>query len=102
MSTCAVMTSKAPATESKSFGSFQLLQKLGQGGMGSVFKALDENNRVVALKVASRMVATDPVLSQRFQNEFTITSQLDHRNIVRTLGYGVEGGLPYLVMEFMG
>jgi serine/threonine protein kinase len=96
------MTPNALAQDLKAFGPFQLLQKLGQGGMGSVYKALDENNRVVALKIASRMVATDPVLSQRFQNEFTITSQLGHRNIVRALGYGVETGLPYLVMEFMG
>jgi serine/threonine protein kinase len=96
------MTPQAPVTELKAFGSFQLLQKLGQGGMGSVFKALDENNRVVALKIASRMVASDAVLSRRFENEFTISSQLGHRHIVRALGYGTEGGLPYLVMEFMG
>src|SRR5438067_1910703 len=70
--------------------------------MGEVFLARAAGtSEVVALKIANQMVANDPVLTQRFRNEFKIASQLQHPNLVRALGYGVESKFSYLVMEFV-
>jgi serine/threonine protein kinase len=84
------------------FGPFELLEKVGVGGMGSVYKARRPGvDEYVALKIANRAVAGDPVLVHRFDNEFKIASQLQHPNLVRALGHGIENGTPYLVMEFV-
>src|ERR1043165_3400898 len=88
------------------FGPYEILEKLGHGGMGLVFKARSAAqdhlgaDDVVALKIANWMVVNEPVLAQRFLNEYTITRQLDHPNLVHVLGYGVEHELPYLVLEY--
>jgi serine/threonine protein kinase len=84
------------------FGPYELVEKVGAGGMGSVYKARRPgSDQWVALKIANRMVAGDSVLSHRFDNEFKIASQLQHPNLVRALGHGVENNTPYLVMEFV-
>ncbi|HWY85978.1 MAG TPA: serine/threonine-protein kinase [Gemmataceae bacterium] len=96
------MSVRNGSQDSKSFGPYELLEKVGVGGMGSVFKArLKGKEEFVALKIANRAVAGDPVLLQRFQNEFKIASQLQHPNLARFLGYAVENNTPYLVMEFV-
>ena len=96
------MADKDASKVLKSFGPYELLEKVGVGGMGSVYKArLSGSEELVALKVASRMVAGDSTLSHRFHNEFKIASQLEHPNLVRVLGHGVEKDIPYLVMEFV-
>src|SRR5438477_5439850 len=87
----------------ESFGPYELLEKVGAGGMGSVFKArLKGKEDLVALKIANRAVANDPVLLQRFQNEFKVASELRHPNLVQFLGFALEKNTPYLVMEFIG
>src|SRR5271165_2841658 len=86
----------------KAFGPYELLEKIGVGGMGSVYRArIIGQEDVVALKIANRVVAGDPVLSCRFYNEFKIASQLCHPNLVRVLGHGNEQEVPYLVMEYV-
>ncbi|PID78893.1 hypothetical protein CSB20_12800 [bacterium DOLZORAL124_64_63] len=84
-------------------GSFQILERLGGGGMGTVFLAQDpHNNREVALKVI-HAGAMGTGLHQRFQREATIIGQLDHPGIVRLYEAGVEeaegGDVAYLAME---
>jgi serine/threonine protein kinase len=88
--------------KTKRFGPFELVEKVGVGGMGSVYKARrPDSEGFLALKIANRVVAGDAVLAHRFDNEFKIASQLQHPHLVRALGHGVEDGTPYLVMEFV-
>ncbi len=86
------------------FGDYEIVETLGQGGMGTVYKVRDHKNRgheFVALKVASRAVADEGVLAQRFTKEFNVAVELNHPNLVATYEYGIEDGLPYLVMEYV-
>ncbi len=96
------MPDKDALKSPKPFGAYELLEKVGVGGMGSVYKArLRGCIDFVALKIANAQVAGDAILSQRFENEFKLASHLEHPNLVRALGHGMEDGVPYLVMEFV-
>jgi len=81
---------------------FELVEKVGQGGMGIVFKArhlvLDT---VVAVKVLPERLAADPEFVQRFEREARLMAQLRHPNIVRVFDVDTEGSLHYLVMEYV-
>lgn len=81
---------------------FQLLDYVGGGGMGAVFKALDTMlNREVALKVLSRDQSADEDTRRRFQNEAQSAARLDHENIARVYYVGEDRGLNYIVFEFI-
>lgn len=81
---------------------FQLLEYVGGGGMGAVFRALDTMlNREVALKVLSRDQGTDDETRRRFQNEAQSAARLDHENIARVYYVGEDRGLNYIVFEFI-
>ena len=86
-----------------SFGRYACLQRLGAGGMGAVYLARDESlGREVAIKVLRPLVAIgDPPaeMIERFRREARAIALLTHPNIVRVYDQGVEGDLPYLVME---
>ena len=94
----------APATRPDSLGRighYEVLQVLGQGGFGIVFRAFDDVlHRVVAVKVLSpQMAATSPA-RKRFLREARSSAQVRHENVVQV--YEVdEQPLPYLVMEFI-
>lgn len=86
----------------ESIREYQLLAKLGEGGMGAVYKALHTRlDKVVALKVlpAERMRDTGAVA--RFQREMKAVGKLDHPNIVRAMDAGEEAGMHFLVMEYV-
>jgi len=84
------------------FGPYECLSKLGVGGMGSVYQARHrETQAIVALKIASRRVVTEPILAVRFQNEYEAAQHLQHPRLVRALEYGKEHDTPYLVMEYV-
>jgi len=84
------------------FGPYECLSKLGVGGMGSVYQARHRETRaVVALKIASRRVVSEPILASRFQYEYEAAQNLKHPNLVRALEYGKENATPYLVMEYV-
>jgi len=86
----------------QTIGKYDLFSKLGQGSMGTVYKARDrETNRVVAVKIMSPETAGNDVLLKRFEQEFHAANVLDHPNIVRALDYCAAGPAPYLVMEFV-
>lgn len=84
------------------FGRFVLLELLGRGGMGEVYRALHVRLRkLVALKMLPAERAADPRARERFQREIRIISALHHPNIVRLENAGEVDGLPYLVMEYV-
>ena len=81
---------------------FELLEYVGGGGMGAVFRALDTMlNREVALKVLSRDQGADEETRRRFQNEAQSAARLDHENIARVFYVGEDKGLNYIVFEFI-
>ncbi len=84
------------------FGPFLLLEKLGQGGYGVVYRARDtRRGTLVALKRLRPEVAGQPDHVARFHREMATARQLDHPHLVRCLEGGVEQGIPYLVMELL-
>jgi predicted Ser/Thr protein kinase len=81
-------------------GKYQITDKLGEGGFGTVYKALDPTfGRVVAIKVMKP--GTDETLAQRFRNEAAACGSLRHKNIVSVYDFGDADGLLYLVMEYV-
>lgn len=84
-------------------GNYELQQLLGEGGMGSVYRALDIRlQRVVALKVLIPEIAAKQEFRQRFLQEARAAAALDHPNIVRIFAFDVdEEGRYYLVMEYV-
>jgi serine/threonine protein kinase len=91
-----------PGPTLSTFGPFVLLDKIGHGGMGNVFKATHPSYPdPIALKVAHRRVAQDAELSARFQNEYLVATEFRHPRVVAALDHGTENGLPYLVLEFV-
>jgi serine/threonine protein kinase len=87
-----------------SLGKYDLLDKIADGGMGSVYKGRHQTTgQIVAVKVISLppLVPNREMLLRRFEQEFRTTLWLDHPNIVRALDFGWENGTPYLVLEFV-
>ncbi len=84
------------------FGPYELLKKLGQGGMGAVFMAKHkETNRIVALKVLPAKLAADPEFLERFRREARAASALDHPNIVKCVDVGIVRDVHYIAMEYV-
>src|SRR5271169_3660570 len=85
-------------------GRFDLIRRLGQGGMGAVYLAeqIAVGNRPVALKVLSRKLLDDPEFLLRFQNEAASTGRIHHPNVVTIYESGqADDGTPYIAMEFL-
>ncbi len=84
-------------------GEFRILQKIGSGGMGSVYKAEQpEMNRMVAIKILHPKLTNRPDLASRFRREARAMAQLSHPNTVKVFTYGeLEDGSLYIVMEFL-
>lgn len=81
---------------------FDLLEFVGGGGMGAVFKALDTRlNRIVALKVLARDHADEDEKVRRFQNEAQSAARLDHDHIARVYFVGQDCGMHYIVFEYI-
>ena len=81
---------------------FELLSQLGKGGMGVVWKARDtETGEVVALKLLHKVLIDDPDYVARFEREVEISRRIQSPNVVRTLGYGTQDGIPYMAMEYV-
>ena len=83
-------------------GRYRIVERLGQGGMGVVYKAFDPQiERTVAIKVISTQRVDNPELRERFFREARAAGQLTHRHIVVVYDLGEEQGQPYIAMEFV-
>jgi serine/threonine protein kinase len=83
-------------------GNYVILEKLGEGGMGQVFKARHRRmGRIVALKILPPWASESPAAVQRFQREVEAASKLLHPNVVTAYDADEAGGTHFLVMEFV-
>jgi serine/threonine protein kinase len=83
-------------------GQFLLLELLGAGGMGAVYKALDQAlGRYVAIKVMKQAMGNDPQFVENFLREARAAAAINHRNVVQIYSCGQEKGQPYIVMELI-
>lgn len=84
------------------FNHFTLQEKIGSGGMGSVYRAMDRNlNRQVALKLLRPQSATDQDHFAELEREARVTASITHPNVVRVFSYGADHGMFYLAMELV-
>ena len=91
-----------PVVSGAHLGPFEVLEPLGAGGMGEVYRARDSRlGRIVAVKVLRPDLAGDPDRIERFEREARAASALNHPNIVTIHDVGVEGGMSYIAMEWV-
>ena len=82
---------------------YHILDQIGQGGMSSVFRAVDlRDERAVAVKVLSPYIAHEARFKARFEREIKLLHNLDHPNIMPILDFGEADGLAYIVMPYIG
>jgi serine/threonine-protein kinase len=84
-------------------GRYEILEEIGEGGMGSVYLAHHRRlDKRIAVKVLHGSLRKDPTFVERFHREALSASKLDHRNVTRVLDFGEEeDGLLYIVMELL-
>jgi serine/threonine protein kinase len=86
----------------KHFPQLEILECLGRGGMGVVYKARQPKlNRLVALKILAPERGADPKFAERFLREAQALARLNHPNIVTVHDFGEADGLYYLLMEYV-
>ena len=91
--------SPAPA---KRLGRYELLDRLGKGGMGVVYRARDTKlDRPVAVKMLLGDLEDDDETRERFLREARAAGELSHRNIIQIYDFGEEGGRAFIVMELL-
>lgn len=84
------------------FPELEVLELLGAGGMGAVYKARQSKlDRFVALKILSSDLAGDPAFAERFDREARVLARLNHPNIVTVFDSGMAGPFAYLIMELV-
>jgi len=83
-------------------GRYQIIEELGKGGMGRVYKVLDkEVNAKVALKLIKPEIASDKKTIERFRNELKVARDIAHKNVCRMYDLGKEEGAYYITMEYV-
>src|ERR1041385_2280469 len=84
------------------FPQLEILELIGQGGMGFVFKARQPKlERTVALKILPQSLACAPAFAERFAREGRVLARLDHPNIVTVYDFGQANGFFFLLMEYV-
>ncbi len=85
------------------FGQFEIMEKIGQGGMATVYRARQISiNRIVAIKVLPPTLLHDPSFAERFAREVDVIAHLEHPHILPIYDYGDADGIPYIAMRFLG
>jgi tetratricopeptide (TPR) repeat protein/predicted Ser/Thr protein kinase len=83
-------------------GRYEILQLLGRGGMGAVYKARDrELDRLVALKVIRPELAGHAEVLRRFKQELILARQITHKNVIRIFDLGQSDGIKFISMEYI-
>src|SRR5574337_1351993 len=83
-------------------GRYEILQLLGEGGMGAVYKARDlALDRVVALKVIRPEYASHPEILRRFKQELILARQVTHKNVIRIFDLGEADGIKFITMDYI-
>ncbi len=86
----------------KEIGNYRILEKIGQGGMGVVYKAVETHlDRVVAVKALNPEYSANPQLLERFRGEARAQAQLNHPNLATLYTFLVVDNIAYMVMEFV-
>lgn len=87
----------------ETIGKYRVIRKLGEGGMGAVYEAMDDTiQHRVAIKVLHPQFASDPEVAQRFFNEARAVNIVDHPGVVQVTEYArLPDATAYLVMEFL-
>ncbi|HEV3435982.1 MAG TPA: serine/threonine-protein kinase, partial [Gemmata sp.] len=80
---------------------YKILDRIGKGQMGGVYKAVHGLGQIVALKILPASKAKNQHILGRFQRETRLLTQLDHPNVVRAYQVGEGGGINYIAMEFL-
>src|SRR6185436_12211789 len=80
-------------------GGYKILDQIGKGQMGGVYKAVHNSGQIVALKILPASKAKSAHTLGRFQREARLLTQFDHPNVVRAFQVGEGGGIHYIVME---
>jgi serine/threonine protein kinase len=97
-----VRATLAPEELAPYFPQLEILECLGRGGMGVVYKARQKSlNRLVALKLLAPERGNDPGFAGRFQREAQALAKLNHPAIVTVYDFGLAGGFYFLLMEFV-
>jgi serine/threonine-protein kinase len=86
----------------RTIGSYQVLEKIGQGGMSEVYKGLHSGlDRYVAIKLVGQSLQSDPEITRRFKREAQSVASLRHPNIIQVYDFGATDEGYYLVMEYV-
>lgn len=99
---CPSCLTKDTVSIPKQFGQLELLEPIGQGGMGIVYRGRHVKlGRTVAIKILSSEASIDAEFLQRFEREAKTLALLNHPNIVAIYDYGQQDGFSYLAMEYI-
>ncbi len=98
-----IQVAKRELTIGSSFAQrYQVIEELGKGGMGKVYKVLDkELGEKVALKLLNPEIAADGKTIERFRNELKMARNISHKNVCRMYHLGKEEGAHYITMEYV-
>jgi tetratricopeptide (TPR) repeat protein len=98
-----VQTPKKELTIGSTFaGRYQIIEELGKGGMGSVYKVLDtELGEKVALKLLKPEIASDEMMIERFRNELKFARKITHKYVCRMFHLSKHENTPYITMEYV-
>ena len=92
----------APMRASRKYNHFSIIEHLGTGGMGAVYKALDRNlNRMVALKLLRKELSADESYIAKLEDEARITASINHPFVVKVFSFGHDTGQYYIAMELV-
>src|SRR5215471_14650499 len=96
------MSANERLQDGQSFGRYQIVRLLGEGGMGAVYEAVHPIlKKRFAIKTLLPSIAEMPEARARFLREGEATSRINHPNVVDVSDVGTEAGVPYLVMEYL-